>query len=178
MHDGTIQQADTCLENHLEAYRQWAMSNDSLLIVTWDEDDHKTANHIATIFVGAMVRPGRYAETINHFNVLRTLEDMYGLPAAGKSADATPITDVWTTSPGQDCNQNGVADSIDIANGTSMDENKDGIPDECQSAQLSVPKPEILRPDKSANLCRRLDASGEPEHQLPSLLAQVHGQDL
>ena len=39
--------------------------------------------------------PGSYGETINHFNVLRTIEDMYGLPPAGASATATPITDIW-----------------------------------------------------------------------------------
>lgn len=33
----------------------------------------------------------------------------------------------------RDCNQNGIDDSIDIANGTSQDVNGDGIPDECQS---------------------------------------------
>lgn len=31
-----------------------------------------------------------------------------------------------------DCNMNGVADTCDIANGTSLDQNGDGIPDECQ----------------------------------------------
>jgi hypothetical protein len=42
-----------------------------------------------------MVTPGSYSETINHFSVLRTIEDMYGLTYAGASATATPITDVW-----------------------------------------------------------------------------------
>ena len=32
-----------------------------------------------------------------------------------------------------DCNDNGILDSIDIAEGTSQDENEDGIPDECQA---------------------------------------------
>ena len=36
--------------------------------------------------------------------------------------------------PGPDCNQNGILDSIDIALGTSLDLNGDGIPDECQTA--------------------------------------------
>jgi hypothetical protein len=44
-----------------------------------------------------MVNTGQYAEPINHFNVLRTIEDMYGLPYAGASATAAPITDIWTT---------------------------------------------------------------------------------
>jgi len=52
-------------------------------------------NHIATIFVGPMVKPGKYSENINHYNVLRTLEALYGLPYAGKSASVTTITDVW-----------------------------------------------------------------------------------
>jgi glucose/arabinose dehydrogenase len=32
----------------------------------------------------------------------------------------------------KDCNDNGIADGCDIAVGTSLDENEDGIPDECQ----------------------------------------------
>jgi len=95
MHNGTIQQGDSWLQNHLLAYATWARNNNSLLIVTFDEDQGTTTNHIATIFVGPMVKPGKYSEKINHFNVLRTIEDMYGLPHLGKSAGATPITDVW-----------------------------------------------------------------------------------
>jgi hypothetical protein len=95
MHDGSISQADTWLKQHLDSYVQWAKTNNSLLIVTWDEDDHTLNNQIPTIFVGPMVKPGNYYEQINHFNVLRTLEDMYGLPYVGKSSTATPITDIW-----------------------------------------------------------------------------------
>ncbi|MCI0364308.1 MAG: dockerin type I domain-containing protein [Phycisphaerales bacterium] len=36
-----------------------------------------------------------------------------------------------TVVPGADCNDNNVADSIDISNGTSEDVNGDGVPDEC-----------------------------------------------
>jgi hypothetical protein len=32
----------------------------------------------------------------NHFNVLRTLEDMYALPYAGLSGSVSPITGIWT----------------------------------------------------------------------------------
>jgi hypothetical protein len=41
------------------------------------------------------VKPGKYSEKINHYNVLRTIEDMYRLPHLGNSASATPITNVW-----------------------------------------------------------------------------------
>jgi acid phosphatase len=95
MHDGTIQQADAWLQNHLLQYVTWARNNNSLLIIQWDEDQGTTTNHIATIFVGPMVKPGKYSEKVNHYNILRTIEDMYSLPHLGGSASAKAITDVW-----------------------------------------------------------------------------------
>lgn len=95
MHDGTIQQGDTWLNRHLSGYVNWAKTNNSLLIVTWDEDDNSAGNHIATIFVGPMVKPGKYSEKISHYNVLRTIEAIYGVPYLGKAASVTTITDVW-----------------------------------------------------------------------------------
>ena len=95
MHDGSIQQGDTWLKNNLSAYVAWAQTHNSLLIVTWDEDDGGQANRIATIFTGPMVKPGQYGETINHYTVLRTIEAMYGLTPLGNSANVKPIRDVW-----------------------------------------------------------------------------------
>ena len=95
MHDGSIQQGDTWLKNNLSTYVAWAQTHNSLLIVTWDEDDGGQANQIATIFVGPMVKPGQYGETINHYTVLRTIEAMYGLILLGNSANVKPIRDVW-----------------------------------------------------------------------------------
>ena len=95
MHDGTVQQGDSWLKNHLDGYVQWAKTNNSLLIVTWDENDGSFGNVIPTIFVGSMVKAGQYGENINHYNVLRTLEDMYGLPYAHNSASVSSIVDCW-----------------------------------------------------------------------------------
>jgi uncharacterized membrane protein len=95
MHDGTIAQGDTFLQQNLNAYVQFAQTHNSLLIVTWDEDDNSASNQIPTIFVGPMVKQGQFTETINHFNVLRTLEDLYGLTHVGSAATATAISDVW-----------------------------------------------------------------------------------
>lgn len=95
MHDGTISQGDTWLQQHLNTYIQFAQAHNSLFIVTWDEDDNSSNNQIPTIFVGPMVKQGQFSETINHFNVLRTLEDLYGLTHVGSAANATAIADVW-----------------------------------------------------------------------------------
>jgi len=95
MHDGTISQANSWLKTNLSAYATWATTHDSLLIVTWDEDDYTENNQVPTIFYGQYVTTGTYDETINHYNVLATLEQMYGLSEVGSSNGATPITDIW-----------------------------------------------------------------------------------
>jgi hypothetical protein len=88
-----IRDSDDWLKDNIGAYAQWAVTHNSLLIVTWDEDDNddSPANHIPTIMVGAQVKPGKYDQRIDHYGVLRMIEDFYGLPRAGASADAAPI---------------------------------------------------------------------------------------
>lgn len=92
MHDGSVSQGDDWLRAHLDGYTKWAKAHRGLLIVTWDEDDFSQANQIPTIIVGAQVKPGRYAERISHYSVLRTLAAAYGLPPIGAAA----ITDCWS----------------------------------------------------------------------------------
>ncbi|MFD0275328.1 alkaline phosphatase family protein [Kitasatospora sp. NPDC127111] len=100
MHDCSPGTGDTWLRDHLDGYAQWAKTHNSLLIVTFDEDNFSSLNQIATVFVGQPVRPGSTsAQRIDHYNVLRTIEDAYGLAPIGRAATATPITDIWTTSP-------------------------------------------------------------------------------
>lgn len=95
MHDGSIAQGDAWLARNLAPYALWAMTHNSLLIVTWDEDNGWSGNRVATIFAGAMVKPGKSAQRINHYTVLRTLAEMYGLPYLGESAKEKPITGIW-----------------------------------------------------------------------------------
>jgi len=140
MHDGapanSIPAGDAWLRQHLDGYYRWALSHNSLLIVTFDENDdvsgyegltdpatiadplyppanaesqrrHDLQNRIVTLFAGAHVRPGRYAEGngVTHVNILRTIEAMYGLPKSGAQqanaaragiADDAIITDVFS----------------------------------------------------------------------------------
>jgi phosphatidylinositol-3-phosphatase len=95
MHDCQVGTGDAWLRQHLGGYARWAMTHDSLLIVTWDEDDGLHSNRIATIFVGEQVRAGRYSRPVDHYNVLRTIEQAYGLPFRGEAARHYPITWVW-----------------------------------------------------------------------------------
>lgn len=95
MHDGSIAQADKWYAEHLEAYRKWAATHNSLLIVTFDEDDDSANNHITTIFSGAHVKAGNDDMHITHYTVLRTIEDFYHLPHAGHAADVSAISNCW-----------------------------------------------------------------------------------
>lgn len=90
-------QYDLWIQNNLNAYKLWCINNNSLLIVTYDEDDSATtANKIATVFYGAKVAVGTYSQTINHYTVLRTIEEANRLKThAGAAATATAISYCW-----------------------------------------------------------------------------------
>jgi hypothetical protein len=110
MHNGKPEEAvpagDRWLAENLDRYFQWAKTHNSLLIVTWDENDNLAVNYhgltdpavvqdgsqarrvaqnrIATIIAGAQVNPGFVDPTAaNHVTLLRTLEAMYGLARSG-----------------------------------------------------------------------------------------------
>lgn len=100
MHDGSVAQGDAWLKKNIEPYAQWAQAHNSLLIVTWDEDDGSENNRVATLFVGPMVKRGSSAQRIDHYSILRTLSEMYGLPHSGESARAAPVDGVWRKNEG------------------------------------------------------------------------------
>ncbi|MDT5134789.1 MAG: phosphatidylinositol-3-phosphatase, partial [Mycobacterium sp.] len=95
MHDGSVAQGDAWLNDNLSAYAAWAKANNSLLVLTWDEDDNSESNRIPTIFYGANVNTGTYDQPITHYNVLSTLQQMYGLNTTGNAATAPAIAGIW-----------------------------------------------------------------------------------
>jgi len=99
MHDCSVATGDTWLRMHIGPYATWAMTHDSLLIITWDEDDGSQANQIPTIFAGQRVQPGRYGELITHYSVLATLEAAYDLRRDADASKTGPITNIWRASP-------------------------------------------------------------------------------
>ncbi len=99
MHDGTIAEADAWLENHIKPYADWAMQHNSLLVVTWDEDDSLTRNQIATMLYGPMIVPGANHSTWTLHNLQRTIEDMYGATHSGSSNSVRPIVGGFVGDP-------------------------------------------------------------------------------
>ena len=129
MHNGSppfnIAAGDLWLKEHLDGYYNWAKDHNSLLIVTFDESgdapllggltdpanaNQDKRNQIATIFAGAHIKHGEYAERkgMTHVSILRTLEAMYKLNKSGTQpqlalkagiADDFVVTDVFDVGP-------------------------------------------------------------------------------
>ncbi|MEP6583691.1 MAG: alkaline phosphatase family protein [Ginsengibacter sp.] len=95
MHDGSIGTGDTWIQNNLDAYIQWCVNNNSLFILTFDEDDGTYNNQILSFFIGSDIKGGTYNQPITHYNILRTLEEIYQLPFAGASADSSAVNGIW-----------------------------------------------------------------------------------
>jgi hypothetical protein len=99
MHDCDIATGHQWLQANLSGNLDWVCTHNSLLVVTFDESDsQRGSNHIITLFDGAALRPGRFDEPIDQYRLPRTIEEIYHLPALGKAASTTPITDVWASS--------------------------------------------------------------------------------
>jgi hypothetical protein len=100
-HDTGIAYSSKWLKGFLEPFRHDPDRTKGLLIVvTYDEsknDPPGDPNHIYTVFLGDMVKPGRYPDAYNHFNLLRTIEDNFHLPVlAAGDGGARSINGVWS----------------------------------------------------------------------------------
>jgi acid phosphatase len=107
MHDGTTPQritvGDNWLRDNLGPFANWAKSNNSLLIVTTDEDAfnlNNNLNKIPTVFYGAGVKGGvALPQSFTLHNLLRTVEDMYNLPHAQAANYVRPIVGPFIGDP-------------------------------------------------------------------------------
>lgn len=91
MHDCPVSTGDAWARTHLAPYVEWARAHQSLLVLTFDEDDGAGGNHILTLFAGAGIRPGQYATHATHYTVLRTIEALYGLPPLAQTTGTAPL---------------------------------------------------------------------------------------
>ena len=95
MHDCSIHTGDRWMKRHFARYAKWAKHHNSLLVVTFDENAGGSVHPIPTIIVGAGIRPGRNAERMNHYTLLRTIEKAYGLPPLGRARAVRPLSKIW-----------------------------------------------------------------------------------
>lgn len=93
MHDCSIGTGDKWVSKNLPTLIAWDAAHDGVLILTFDENDGSPGNQITTILAGN-VKPGKFSQDINHYNVLRTIEDIFAVKPLGNAASATPIQGV------------------------------------------------------------------------------------
>jgi hypothetical protein len=99
MHDCSVSTGDTWLKNHVPAMlNSPACTEDKCLVVlTWDEDNGSSSNHILTISAGSGAKTGGLSTSVKytHYSLLRTIEYIFGLPTlTANDAAASPMTDM------------------------------------------------------------------------------------
>ena len=73
-----------------------ALGPNGLLVLTWDEDDSSTNNHILTALVGPLVVPGvQSAQVVNHYTIVRMICEALGFPTFQRATAEASITGVW-----------------------------------------------------------------------------------
>lgn len=73
-----------------------SVMKDTLVVVTFDESASRSSNHIYTVFLGDMVEKGVEPGHYDHYNLLRTIEDNFGVGTLGaQDAASDSIVDAW-----------------------------------------------------------------------------------
>jgi len=97
MHDCSTQTGDTWLSKNVPAILKYNKKHDGLFILTWDEADPDAngKNQIATLLIGPMVKPGKYNQDVDHYSILRTIEDIAGVACTAGACKAAPVKKIW-----------------------------------------------------------------------------------
>jgi Phosphoesterase family len=94
-----LQKASRWLDTFFRTWFPWDQKemNGTLVIVTFDESEGNQKNdRIYTVFLGDMVKNQTVDKEYNHYSVLKTIEDNFGLPPLNSGdANAAPITEAW-----------------------------------------------------------------------------------
>jgi acid phosphatase len=69
---------------------------DGLIVLVWDEGSDADPLHVGGALLGPEVKPSRRAAKLDHYSLLRTLEDGFGIARhLAHAAHARPFTGVW-----------------------------------------------------------------------------------
>jgi phosphatidylinositol-3-phosphatase len=102
MHDCPIATGDRWLKRFLAPLLGSSQVRGGAVFVVFDESDDSNVGGgglVPAFVAGPVVRPGaRSVVVLDHYSLLRTIEDGWGLPYLGRSARARPITGIWRAS--------------------------------------------------------------------------------
>ena len=98
MHDCSVATGDAWLNAHIEPLARSPELRGGVVFVVFDEGTtgEGGGGHTDALALGPLVKPGSvFAQTTNHYGLLRTIEDAWHLPHLGLSAKGTPIGGIW-----------------------------------------------------------------------------------
>jgi phospholipase C len=95
MHSCSVSIGDAWLAANMPAMLQ-AVGPRGMVVLTFDEDNGASGNHILTLFVGpAVLVDHASAQLINHYTLLRCLCEALGITPFGAASGEASIEDVW-----------------------------------------------------------------------------------
>jgi hypothetical protein len=98
MHDCSVATGDAWLKRDVVPLIRNPQLARSVVFVVFDEGvtDAGGGGEVPALALGSAVRPhSRDERATNHYGLLRTIEDAWGLPRLGRSASTPPITGIW-----------------------------------------------------------------------------------
>ena len=94
MLNGTVAQGDSFLSSYVPALMATAQyqAGNTAIFITWDEDENSGgSNKVPTIVVSPYTGAVKVSTSYSHYSLLRTAEDLLGLPALGGAVTASPM---------------------------------------------------------------------------------------
>jgi hypothetical protein len=98
MHDCSVATGDAWLRQHVVPLLESPALAGGVVFVVFDEGSSSEGGggNVEALALGPTVKPGSvFAGSTNHYGLLRTIEDAWGLPRLGFSAKARPIGGIW-----------------------------------------------------------------------------------
>jgi hypothetical protein len=98
MHDCSVSTGDAWLKAHVVPLLHSRVLRGGVVFVVFDEGptDQSLGARIEALALGPTVRRGStFRRVTNHYGLLRTIEDAWGLPRLGHSRTGTPIGGIW-----------------------------------------------------------------------------------
>ena len=94
-HDCTVAVGDQWLRGEVGAIlASSAFRSNSVLFVTWDEDDGSADNRVLTLVVTPHLGHRVSHRLYNHYSLLATVEDLLGVPRLANAAQAQAMSDL------------------------------------------------------------------------------------
>ena len=97
MHDCSVATGDAFLSNFVPTIlNSPAWQQGGVLFVTWDENEGVSDNHVATLVISKAVPKGFQSDVAhNHYSLLRTIEDAWGLGCLNNTCTANNLNEFF-----------------------------------------------------------------------------------